>query len=208
MEVRRLTVQRRRGSPELPRLIFLAVFFLLGLVFGQAIALRVPREILAELKAYLGEFLCLEHLAVSETVLSTLLFYFRYPLLAFLLGFASIGVIFLPLTGLAFGFFLSFSVSCFTTIFGRNGVLLALALFGFRCAVTIPAFFLLAVPSLNASGTLAGIGKKGRRAMPVVYGKECWLRLAVVCGVLFAGVLVDLMISPYLLDFVLRRILN
>lgn len=192
----------------MPRLLFLATFFLLGLVLGQVMALRVPQETLGELEEYLGEFLRLEDLALSEAVVSTLVLYFRYPLLAFLLGFASIGVIFLPLTGVAFGFFLSFSVCCFTAVFGADGVALALAIFGFRCAVTIPGFFLLAVPSLGASGMLAGIGKKGRRTVPVIYGKDCWLRLVAVCGVLLAGVLIDLMISPYLLEIVLRHILN
>lgn len=201
-------VRRQRGGTEVPRLLFLAAFFLLGLVLGQVVALRVPQDTLAELEAYLTEFIHLEKLPLSDTVGSTLVLYFRYPLLAFLLGFASIGIVFLPLTGFAFGFFLSFSVCCFTAIFGSGGVALALAIFGFRCALTIPGFFLLAVPSLGASGTLAGVGKKGRRAMPVVYGKDCWLRLAVVCGVLLAGVLIDLMISPYLLDLALGRILT
>ena len=203
-----MTVQRQRVGTELARLLFLAALFFLGLLLGQVMALRVPQDTLAELKAYLTEFLSLEELALSDTVGSTLVLYFRYPVLAFLLGFASIGVIFLPLTGLVFGFFLSFSVCCFTAVFGSGGVALALAIFGLRCALTIPGFFLLAVPSLGASAALAGFGKRGRRTAPVVYGKDCWLRLAAVGGVLLGGVLIDLMISPYLLELALGRILN
>lgn len=59
--------------------------------------------------------------------------YIRYPLLAFFLGFASIGVVLLPCAALAFGFFLSFSVCCFTASFGGDGVVLALAVLG--CAL-------------------------------------------------------------------------
>lgn len=201
-----MTVQRQR-SP-LPRLLFLGALFFLGLLLGQVLALRVPQDALAELEAYLTEFFRLEEAPLSQALLSTLILYFRYPLLAFLLGFASIGVVLLPLTGFAFGFFLSFSVCCFTAVFGAGGVGLALAVFGLRCALTIPSFFLLASPSLETAGTLAGIGKKGRRAMPVVYGRDWWFRLAVVCGVLFSGVLLDLMLSPFLLELALGRILN
>lgn len=192
----------------LGRLLFLSLLFFGGLLLGQAAAVRVPEAALAELQAYLTDFFSLERRPLPEMAVSTLVLYFRYPLMAFLLGFASIGVIFLPLAGLAFGFFLSFSVCCFTAVFGSGGVLLALAVFGLRCGLTIPGFFLLAAPSLGTAAALAGTGKRGRRSLPVVYGRACWLRLAVVCGVLLAGVLLDLMISPWLVEIVLGRILS
>ena len=189
------------------RLLLLALFFLGGVILGQVLALRVPAATGAELETYLSEFLKLEHLPVSGTVISTLVLYFRYPLLAFLLGFASIGVFLLPLTSLAFGFFLSFSVCCFTAAFGGEGILLALAVFGLRCVVTVPCFLLLAVPSFGAAVTLAGLSMgKGRRSAPVVYGRSWWLRLAAATLVLLAGVLVDLMVSPYLLRLSLGRL--
>ena len=75
---------------------------------------------------------------MANMVLSALVLYFRYPLLAFLLGFASIGIVLLPCLTVAFGFFLSFSVCCFTAAFGPGGVLVALAVFGLRCLVTRP----------------------------------------------------------------------
>lgn len=88
--------------------------------------------------------------------LSAVVIYFRYPLLAFLLGFASIGVVLLPCVTVAYGFFLSFSVCCFTAAFGAGGVLLALAVFGLRCVVTLPCYFLLAVPSWGTSACRPG----------------------------------------------------
>lgn len=201
--------RQRTGAAAFPlsRLLFLAAFFMLGVFLGQVMALRVPSQTAAELKEYLSQFLLVEDLSMSGTVLSTLVLYFRYPLLAVLLGFASIGVVLLPLTGFAFGFFLSFSVCCFTASFGYGGVMLALAVFGWRCVVTIPCFFLLAVPSFGASGALAGLSMgKGRRTTPVVYGRSWWFRVAVVTGVLLAGVCVDLMISPFLLHLALDRL--
>ena len=200
------------GQPSpLPGLLFLAVCFAGGVILGQVLAARVPGETGAELRQYLNDYVQLsgESSVSPGTVLSTVVLYFRYPLLAFLLGFASIGVVLLPVTAVAFGFFLSFSVCCFTATFGADGVLLAVAVFGLRCAVTLPVFFLLAVPSLGTSAALASLSfGRGRRCAAVTYGRVWWRRLAVCGAVLLAGVCVDLLCSPWLLRFMLGRILT
>jgi stage II sporulation protein M len=186
-------------------LLFLALCFFGGAVLGQVLAARVPDSTGQELTAYLRQFVQLES---GETPLwSTLALYFRYPLLAALLGSSFIGVAMLPCTAAAFGLSLSFSVCCFTAAFGPDGVLLALAMFGLRGAVTLPVFFLLAVPSWGAAAALvrASFGR-GRWAAPVTYGKDWWRRLAVCGGVLLAGTCVDLLCGPWLLRLALERI--
>lgn len=188
------------------RLLFLALFFFAGIVLGQVFSSRVPDAAGEELTRYLTDFLKLEGRASPGAAASAAVLYFRYPLAAFLLGFASIGVLLLPLAAGAFGFFLSFSVCCFTAAFGPDGVLLALAVFGLRCAVTLPCFFLLAVPSLERSMALAWLSFGGRRAAPV-YGREWWRRLGVVSGVLLAGMCAELMLAPWFLRQLLERIL-
>lgn len=198
------------GPTALPRLLLLALFFLGGVVLGQVLAGRVPDATGDELARYLADYVRLggSGSVSAGTALSALVVYFRYPLLAFLLGFASIGVVLLPCAAAAFGFFLSFSVCCFTAAFGAEGVLLALAVFGLRCAVTLPVFFLLAVPSWGTSAALASLSfGRGRRSAPVAYGSRWWLRLAVCGAVLLAGVCVDLFCSPWLLRLVLERLL-
>lgn len=191
---------------QLSRLLFLALFFFAGIVLGQVFSSRVPDAAGEELTRYLTDFLNLEGRASPGAAASAAVLYFRYPLAAFLLGFASIGVLLLPLAAGAFGFFLSFSVCCFTAAFGPDGVLLALAVFGLRCAVTLPCFFLLAVPSLERSMALAWLSFGGRRAAPV-YGREWWRRLGVVSGVLLAGMCAELMLAPWFLRQLLERIL-
>ena len=164
-----------------------------------------------ELRRYLEDYLRLGGGAAPtpRTVVSTLVIYFRYPLLAFLLGFASIGVVLLPCATAAYGFFLSFSVCCFTASFGADGVLLALAVFGLRCAVTLPCYFLLAAPSWGTAAGLAAVSfGSGRRTAPVVYGRACWIRLGACCLALLAGVCVDVLLSPVLLRLMLERILG
>ena len=187
------------------RLLFLAFFFFSGIILGQVFSSRVPDAAGAELTRYLTDYLEVEG-AASPAALPALVLYFRYPLAAFLMGFASIGVLLLPLATAAFGFFLSFSVCCFTAAFGPDGVLLALAVFGLRCAVTLPCYFLLAVPSLERSIDLACLSLgRGRRA--VVYGRAWWGRLAVLSGVLLAGMCADLMLTPLFLRQLLERML-
>ena len=197
------------GQPSpLPRMVFLALFFLAGVCLGQVLAGRVPRETGRELSEYLGQYVTVEGGVTAGAALSALVLYFRYPLLAALLGFASIGVVLLPCTALLFGFFLSFSVCCFTAAFGADGVLLALAVFGLRCAVTLPVFFLLAVPAWGSAAALAAMSfGRGRRAAPVTYGKVWWRRLGLCMLTLLVGVCVELFVSPWLLRLVLGRVL-
>ena len=140
-------------------------------------------------------------------LLSTAVLYLRYPLLAFFLGFASVGVILLPCTALAFGFFLSFSVCCFTATFGAHGVILTLAVFGLRCLLTLPCFFVLAAASLETSAALAGASfGSGRRLRAVVYGRDWWLRFGAAVVVLLLGVCLDLLLSSRLLGLALAQI--
>jgi len=202
---KRETVERRG---QLCRLLFLALFFFAGVVLGQVFSGRVPAAAGEELTRYLTDFLKVEAEPPSRAALSAAVLYFRYPLMAFLLGFASIGVLLLPLAAGAFGFSLSFSVCCFTAAFGSDGVLLALALFGLRCAVTLPCFFLLASASLEHSMALASLSfGRGQRAAPVTYGREWWSRLGVLSGVLLAGICAELTLAPWLLRQLLEGML-
>lgn len=184
------------------RLLLLACCFLAGLLMGQVLAARVGSETAAELKTYLSGYFSLEQTpALSpETAASALAVYFRYPLIAFLLSFALVGAALLPLITVAYGLFLSFSVCCFTAAFGHAGVLLALAVFGMRCAITLPCYFAVAVPALEKSTALAILAfRRTGRPAPPTYDRGWWRRLAVVTAVLTCGVLADLFLSPLLL---------
>lgn len=211
MEVRRLKGKGRvpggqDGAPLL-RLVLLAVFFLAGVFLGQVLARSVPERTGTELEQYLTGFVQVgAEGRQAKTLLSALVIYFRYPVAAFVLGFVSAGVLLLPAVSAVFGFFLSFSVCCFTAAFGEDGVLLALAVFGFRCMVTMPCFFLLAAPSWGMAASRLSVGS-GRRSLPQVCGRSGWLRFGAVCGVLLAGVCVELFLPPYFLRLVLERIL-
>ena len=207
----RQAAQYPRQTVSVSRLLFLALFFLGGILLGQVLAGKVPDGTGDELTRYLTDYVYLYGQTAPEgrAFWETVVIYFRYPLLAVSLGFTSVGVVLLPVVAVAFGFFLSFSVSCFTAAFGGEGVLLALAVSGLRCALTLPCFFLLAVPSWQTSWALAGLSLgRGQRCAPVVYGRVWWLRAGLAAAVLLAGVCADHALSPVLLRLALERVLS
>lgn len=199
---RSVTGQEQR----LPLLVVLGLCFFAGMILGQVLQSRVPAETGDELRRYLEGFVRLgETAAPSFWGMFTL--YFRYPLLAFLGSFTPLGVLLLPLTAAAFGFFLSFSVCCFAASFGAAGVLLAMALTGLRCAVTLPCFFLVAVPAFAASVRLMlAVFGRGRRGREKTAWKRELLCLAAVALFLLAGLCVDRFLSPWLLSAALANI--
>ena len=187
------------------RVLVLALCFLAGVGLGQVASAAVPDGVGVELKEFLRRFLTLEQTA-GGALIPTLVLYFRYPLLAVLLGFSSIGVVLLPLLTVAFGFFLSFSVCCFTAAFGGGGVLLALAVFGLRCLVSLPCYFLLAAGALETSAALLA-ASLGRSRSSVRYG-GFWWRCCGACGLLLlAGACVEMICSPWLVGMALGRLL-
>jgi stage II sporulation protein M len=216
--VRQLTLKHelrffgnKKDRSFLLRLLLLALFFLAGVILGQVLAGKVPTGTADELTQYLKDYFSLNTTAetASRTFLSALMIYLRYPVLAFLLGFASVGIVLLPVLTVAYGFFLSFSVCCFTAAFGSGGVLLALSVFGLRCLITLPCYFFLAVPSFQNAVSLAAnsFGRK-KQMTKVRYGSVWWIRLCIVLAVLLAGVLVEILVTPRLLSLVLTKILT
>ena len=187
-------------------LLILAVCCLIGIILGQVAADTVSSDLQAELEQYLRGYTELEkgQLSGVETVWNAVALYLRYPLLAFLLGFASVGVVLLPCLAILFGFGVSFSIGCFTATFGPTGVWLAGASFGLRTLVTFPCFLLLAVPAWETAFRLMALSfGRGRRVAPVIYGKAYWVRFGVIFGILLAGVCGDLWLTPKLLGLIL-----
>ena len=201
MNTRTLTKRPTVQLPTLPRLLLLALFFLAGVLLGQVLSGRVPDTTGDELRRYLEDYVRLggEGAPTVQTALSALVIYFRYPLFAFLLGFASIGVVLLPCVTAAYGFFLSFSVCCFAAALGRDGVLLALAALGLRCLFVLPCTLCLAD---------AGFAQ-ACRAMPRLRPRRPelnWRMLLFCVFVLLTGTVVECAIVPKFFALILVRI--
>lgn len=180
----------------------LVLFFLLGLFFGYRVAERHAVTLAEEIRDYLEEFAS-QHVNISDgarTFTYTLLCYVRYPLLAFLAGFASFGVLLLPVLSAAFAFSLSYSVCCFAFALGRDGVLLAASLFAFRSLISVPCYFLLAYPSFSVSLSLLrftlGLAERNTAAL---YSRLYYYRFFIALLFLLSAAVIDPWLSSRLL---------
>lgn len=197
------------GSSPLLRLLGLALCFLGGVILGQVLSGRVPPAAGDELEFYLRDYLQLvQEGREFRQIYSCLLIYFRDPVLIFLLGFASLGLVLIPCVTLAYGCLLSFSVCCFAAAFGPKGVLLALAVFGLRCLVSLPVYFWLAVPAWESSAQLAALALGKRRSPVGLYGRAYWVRCCMCVLILSGGVCLEWYLNPSLLRFALERLLR
>jgi len=203
-----LKVHKTTPGQPVSRLLLLAVFFFFGIFLGQVLAGRIPIATTDQLTRYLRDYATItEEQSVNvKTIGSALVLYLRYPLLAFFMGFTSVGIFALPLITVFFGLFLSFAVCCFVTVFGPEGVFLAVAVLGMRCMITLPCYFVLAVPSWGTAAVLASSSfGRGRRCAAVTYDRTWWIRLA-GCGlVLLSGVCLDFIGSPWLLMWAMEH---
>ncbi len=186
----------------------LAVFFLAGTVLGQVSAKSDPDTIAMELHQYLMDYFSLDSReeGIGWVFLSALVIYFRYPLMAFFLSFLLPGALVLPFVSAAFGFFLSYAACCFARAFGENGVLLAVAVFGLRCLITIPCFFALAVPAVQRAMNLLfeKFFGSGKRMQAQRLGLEWWLVACIIAAALLAGALSEVLLAPVLLRSVIQ----
>ena len=205
----RFSRRGKDGQPSFfPRVFFLALFFAAGVFIGRFFADHMATAAGRELEEYLRRYVLLESETTIQTVISTVVLYVRYPLMAVLLAFASIGIALIPFLAAVFGFFTSFSVSCLAAALGTGGVWLALTAFGLRCAITLPCFLVLASASWEKAANLAALSfGRGRHMAPVVYGRVWWLRVWVCLAILLLGVCVDLITVPGYLLRVLDQIL-
>ena len=122
----------------------------------------------------------------------------KWPLLAFLLGFGSLGVALEPFLFALRGFFLSYCIAGLVRAMAGQGALLALALFGAEAAFALPVFFVLGTQGWAAARTLRGhLFYSPRLKSPYVDGY--WAR-SIFCGiVLILGALVEYAALPPLL---------
>ena len=198
-----MTVWKRipRASHLPLPLVFLSLCFAGGILLGYGLALRQLGEACEELRRYFDSYVLLAARELSvAAVLRTLLCYFRAPLLAFLFGFASIGVVLLPLLCAFEGFLFSFSLCCFAGTLGRGGFMLLLALFALRMLFVLPCTLYLSVCAMEKAKALAlfCVGG-GKRVRGVSYGAEYWYCFGIVCVCLLIGSILELWLVPYFL---------
>ena len=184
---------RRGALPQrvpVPMLV-LSAFIVLGVILGYVFALRSLQSAGGELKQYFDAFLSggVNRPFSVRALGETLLCYFRAPGIVFLLGFASIGIVAVPLVCACQGFLLSYSLFCFALSLGRGSFPLLLALFGIRLLAVLPCTLLLGNASLDGGG----------RGRAVSYGSAYWYRFGICCVCLLFAALLELWLVPQFL---------
>ncbi len=204
----RMGVRLKARTAERFTLLTLGLFLLsclVGLYAGGALALRQSALVVPELQRYFAAYSAVAKDAPAglRTVLQSVFLYFRYPVLVFLLGFASFGMVLIPPITSVLAFSFSYAVCCFVAALGTEGVTLALALLGLRYLLTLPCCLVLAVPALRTSWELTRctFGRGARRGGKLFDRAYLW-RFLLVSAVLAAGVLLDLWLTPWLLELV------
>ena len=137
----------------------------------------------------------------AQALAETLMCYFRAPVIVFLLGFASIGVMLVPAVCAFQGFLLSFSLFSFALALGRGSFPLLLALFGLRLLAVLPCTLVLGMAAMEKSRSLLllSLGGGGKRARAVTYGGAYWYRFGVCCVCLLLAALAELWLVPQFL---------
>lgn len=202
--VRRVALVRRMPVP----LMVLAVFVVFGVLLGYALALRSAQRTGDELERYFSSFFALgvREPFSAQALAETLMCYFRAPVIVFLLGFASIGVMLVPAVCAFQGFLLSFSLFSFALALGRGSFPLLLALFGLRLLAVLPCTLVLGMAAMEKSRSLLllSLGGGGKRARAVTYGGAYWYRFGVCCVCLLLAALAELWLVPQFLLLVAR----
>ena len=184
------------------RSLVLALFLVFGILLGHFFACGYGLETAQELQRYLDECLSVNawNNPTPGIVVQTVFCFLRSTLLAFLFGFASIGVVALPLLFTAQGFVVSFSLAAYALALGHDSFALLPALFAIRLIFVLPATFLMGTAAIEKAQELAMLSLGGgRRSAPVIYGVAYFYRFAVCCICLLLGSALELWIVPLLL---------
>ena len=177
-------------QPPKARLYILCLFLAAGVLAGFLAGRAVAPEDLLSLSRYVTGYARLNAEEPRSAGLWQVLWtYLRYPAAAFLLGCTAWGVMLIPLTCAAQGFFLSFAVQCFAAALGKQGVVLALAALGLRCLFTIPCLLTIAADSFACAW------RRAERQKPEVRDR----RSVIICVfVLLTGTVAECALVPRL----------
>lgn len=133
------------------QLAILGIFFSLGTLGGFSFSgwSGDSPELLDHLLAYFQA--AGQGSGIEPSLWSSIWDLVRWPLAAFLLGSTALGVVGIPLLLGARGFFLAYSASAFSRMFGLPGMAASLAAFGITAVVAVPVLFVVSADAFRQS---------------------------------------------------------
>lgn len=194
------------GGAVLPASAVISAFFLCGAVVGCAAASYMSADALAQSLSPLAAYIAPDTSGAQPlSVLSVFFNTYKYPAAAFLLGFTALGVFLVPSLTALRGFFLSFAVTSVARLFGGNGILLNISIFGLVNVLSLPCLIVLASQSLISSFAMASmISGRGGRPFPV-FPKGYFIRAAVCVPVLAVSAMTELYLAPGIVSMILSN---
>ncbi len=186
----------------LPGLILCGALFLCGCVAGTFSSAFVRDGV--ALTEYFSEYLSLEKDGsfIDPSFFSVLFDTLKYPAAVFALGFSMPGVIGIPLLSGMRGYTIAFSVSVMVRLYGGDGVLLALSLFGISTLITMPCFLILSAQSFRSACLLSYmVIKPGVRGNIGIYNAKYFINCLICLGSLIIAALLDTYLTVHMVRF-------
>lgn len=181
----------------------LALCFLAGITGGCLLSARGGAAADSAVTDYLSPLA--QGVVSQPSVGRALLDAFLYPAICFVLGFAIPGVVLIPVTVTARGFFLAYAVASCARVFGAmNGVLVSFALIGLPLLLSLPCLFLLG--SQGLLGSYALLRTALRTPAPPVADRKSFARFGVSLCALTAAAASEIFICPLLASIVATRL--
>lgn len=209
MRLQKIFQSKQLRTTFCPQLLLLCLCFACGILAGYFAQKTVRPEINTELCDYLRQYAdsyaCGSYIPAS--FFRVLAVYFRYPLLAFCLGFCTLGVYLLPILCAVQGFFLSFSVCCFASAMGRAGVCMAFTAFGLRVLISLPCLLFLALQAYNHAKQLGANARKKSTRSDKTPGAAYFMLLGICSVALLFGAILEITFIPHVFQWVVDNIL-
>ncbi len=196
-----LDIQSRRSYQIVS--FFIGFCFLLGALAGSFFA-----------SAFGGGDISIEnmdaYISVSRApIISVLVSFFSYPLIVFICGFCVFGAAIIPIIIIFRGFLLSFAVTMLVRLFGGGGLLFSLSLFAIYCITALPCLFILSSQAMISASSLFSVAcGKGRKLSEQIFSKSYFLRTLFCAGILIAGALLEIFMTPYVSELVARNVIG
>ena len=186
----------------LTRLAVLAICFGLGALGGFLFSALSGDS--AELLDYLRQYFRLagEGGGLEPSLVAVVWDLIRWPLAAFLLGLAPVGVVGVPVLMGARGFLLAFAATTFARLFHLPGLAAALAAFGVTVLVAVPVLFAVAEDAFRQSMSRL----PGAAAIPARWSERVQA-LAPCAGLLVLAAALQQTVMPALFSAVCARLL-
>lgn len=179
--------------------------FLLGITAGALLAYRLGPD--SALDTYLQGYadLLRQGEAVGTPVWRAFMDAFLFPALVFLSGLTLLGTALIPLLLLVKGFILSFSVTAFVSVFGLNGLWLALGEMGLQCILGVPCLIVLSVYGAHMALRLLAM-VRGKTVSGVMFPRPLLIRVGICAVLLTACALADTYLTPLLRDWIITLV--